>query len=157
MGLYEDQMKTELAIWQAEMKKSPSFVNRMSKDLQVRINRVIPEKVHKVITSAIETMTRGVLTGAGFTTSPGVQGLDLAAREVHVMEKIKFYTNASTAEGAITGAGGILLGLADFPIWLTLKMKMLFEIAAQYGYSVDDYKERVFILYIFQITFSSQA
>jgi proteasome assembly chaperone (PAC2) family protein len=157
MGLYEDQMKAELAVWQAEMKKSPSFVNRISKDLQVRINRVIPEKVHKVITSAIETMTRGVLTGAGFTTSAGVEGLDLPAREANVMEKIKFYTNASTAEGAITGAGGILLGLADFPIWLTLKMKMLFEIAAQYGYSVDDYKERVFILYIFQITFSSQA
>jgi hypothetical protein len=60
MGLYEDQMKAELAVWQDEMKKSPSFVNRISKDLQVRINRVIPEKVHKVITSAIETMTRGV-------------------------------------------------------------------------------------------------
>jgi hypothetical protein len=157
MEAYENQMRADLAVWQGRMRKNPSFINRMSKDLQVRINRVIPEKVHKVITTAIETMTRAVLTGAGFTTSAGVEGLDLAGREVQVQEKIKFYRNASTAEGAITGAGGILLGLADFPIWLTLKMKMLFEIAAQYGYSVDDYKERVFILHIFQLTFSSQA
>lgn len=157
MGMYEDQMRAELAVWQNKMKEDPSFVNRMSKSLQVRINRAIPEKIHKAITSAIEHMTRAVLTGAGFTTSPGVDGLDLSSREVLVLEKIKFYTNASTAEGAITGAGGILLGLADFPLWLTLKMKMLFEIAAQYGYSVEDFKERIYILNIFQLTFSSQA
>lgn len=155
--MYEDQMRGELATWQAKMKEDPSFLNRMSKTLQVKINRAIPEKIHKAITAAIETMTRGVISGAGFTTSPGVEGLDLAAREMLVLEKIRFYTNASTAEGAITGAGGILLGLADFPLWLSLKMKMLFEIAAQYGHSVEDFKERIFILHIFQLTFSSQA
>lgn len=157
MNEYENQIRAELAVWQDKMKKEPSFFNRVSKDLQVRINRVIPEKVHQVITSAIETMTRAVLTGAGFTTSTVTEETDLSARDARALEKINFYRNASTAEGAITGAGGILLGLADFPIWLTLKMKMLFEIAAQYGYSVDDYKERVYILQIFQLTFSSQA
>jgi hypothetical protein len=157
MGEYEIQAKAELAVWQERMKSDPSFVNRLSKDLQVRLNRVIPEKVHKVITSAIEHMTRAVLTGAGFTTSAPVEGVDFSTTEIQVMEKIKFYRNASMAEGAITGAGGILLGLADFPIWLTLKMKMLFEIATLYGHAVDDYKERVYILHIFQLTFSSQA
>ena len=33
---------------------------------------------------------------------------------------------------------------------------MLFDIAALYGYDVKDYKERVYILHIFQLTFSSQ-
>ena len=49
-----------------------------------------------------------------------------------------------------------MLGLADFPIWLTIKMKMLFEIASLYGADLKDYKERVYLLYIFQLTFSSQ-
>ena len=35
-------------------------------------------------------------------------------------------------------------------------MKMLFEIASLYGFSVSDYRERVYILYIFQLAFSSQ-
>jgi hypothetical protein len=33
---------------------------------------------------------------------------------------------------------------------------MLFEIAALYGFPVSDYRERVFILYVFQLAFSSQ-
>ena len=46
--------------------------------------------------------------------------------------------------------------LPDFPLLLALKLKLLFDIAAIYGYSVDDYRERLFILYIFQLAFSSQ-
>lgn len=77
-------------------------------------------------------------------------------RENAALHKIKVYRNTATAEGAITGAGGILLGLTDFPLWLTVKIKMLFELAAVYGYDVNDYKERLYILHIFQLTFSSQ-
>ncbi|MCZ6900458.1 MAG: EcsC family protein, partial [Bacteroidetes bacterium] len=33
---------------------------------------------------------------------------------------------------------------------------MLFEIASRYGFDVKDYKERIYILHIFQLTFSSQ-
>ena len=58
-------------------------------------------------------------------------------------------------EGGITGAGGILLGLADFPILLGIKLKLLFEIASLYGYNVGDYKERVYLLHIFELAFSS--
>ena len=53
--------------------------------------------------------------------------------------------------------GGFLWGLADFPLWLSLKMKMLYEIATYYGMDVKDYKERIYILHIFQLTFSSQS
>jgi hypothetical protein len=58
-------------------------------------------------------------------------------------------------EGAGTGAGGILLGLADFPLLLTIKMKFLFDIASIYGFNTSEYEERVFILYVFQLAFSS--
>ena len=34
---------------------------------------------------------------------------------------------------------------------------MLFDIASVYGFDVKDYKERVYLLYIFQLAFSSQA
>ena len=157
MSDYGKLVLADLTKWQKKMGKSPSIVNRVSKNLQVRINRIIPEKVHRVITTAIKHMTRTMLSGAAFTTSKPLIGVDLYTREAEVKRTIKFYRNTSTAEGAITGAAGILLGLADFPIWLTLKMKMLSEIAALYGYSVDDFKERLYILHIFQLTFSSQA
>ena len=156
MNAYEHGALQELARWQKRMKKSPSLLNRLSKSWQVRVNKIIPEKVHQVITATIKQMVKAVLAGSGFTTPKALGDMDLEAREMVVQQKIKVYRNTATAEGAIAGAGGILLGLADFPLWLTVKFKMLFEIAAAYGYDVNDYKERLYILHIFQLTFSSQ-
>jgi uncharacterized protein (DUF697 family) len=48
------------------------------------------------------------------------------------------------------------VGLADFPLLLALKLKMLFDIAALYGYDIKDYTERIYLLHILQLTFSSQ-
>jgi hypothetical protein len=36
-------------------------------------------------------------------------------------------------------------------------MKLLYEIAAIYGFDVNDYKERIYILYVFQLAFSSKS
>ncbi|HYC86770.1 MAG TPA: EcsC family protein [Chryseosolibacter sp.] len=154
---YSEQIKLELEQWKYRMERSPSLAGRISKGLQNRINRAIPEKVHNAITGTIKQMTRGFLFGAELTTPQPVNTGSLEEREIRVKERIKFYRNAATAEGAITGAGGILLGLADFPIWLGLKMKMLCEIAALYGRDVSMLRERIFILYIFELTFSSQV
>lgn len=156
MSEYEQKAVTELKRWQKKMKQRPSWINALSKGMQTRVNALIPEKVHQVFTMAIKQMVRGVLAGSGFTTPKPMLAGDLQMRELAAQHKIKVYRNTATAEGAITGAGGIFLGLADFPLWLTVKIKMLFEIAAVYGYDVNDYKERLYILHIFQLTFSSQ-
>jgi hypothetical protein len=153
---YDQQAQDELARWQKRMQQKPSFLNRLSKQTQNRINRVIPEKVHTAITSAIKQMTRALIFGAGLSTPHPVIDMSLADRENKVRAIIRAHRNTATAEGAITGAGGLLLGLADFPIWLGIKMKMLFEIAAAYGIDTRDYKERIYLLHIFQLTFSSQ-
>lgn len=157
MTEYEQKAMDELADWQRKMKLSPSIFGGLAKKLQTRINKVIPEKVHAAITAAIKQMTRAVIFGSGFTTASPLAGTLLEEREKKVLQRINFYKNTAATEGAITGAGGILLGLADFPIWLTLKMKMLHEISSTYGYDVKDLKERIYILYIFQLTFSSQS
>jgi uncharacterized protein (DUF697 family) len=153
---HQERVAAELAAWQAEMKRSPSLINGLSKRLQDRVNGVIPEKVHQTITAAIKQMTRAVIFGAEFTSPKDSKDLKIEVREFLVLDKIKFYSKTAAAEGAVTGAGGFLLGLADFPIWLTLKIKMLYEIAGIYGADVRNYKERVYLLYIFQLTFSSQ-
>lgn len=153
---YNQQAQEELARWQKRMQQEPSFLNRLSKQTQNRINRVIPEKIHTAITSGIKQMTRALIFGVGLSTPRPVTDMSLADRENKVRDIIRAHRNTATAEGAITGAGGLLLGLADFPIWLGIKMKMLFEIAAAYGIDTRDYKERIYLLHIFQLTFSSQ-
>jgi len=156
MSFYKYIVESELRLWQSAMQQKPSLLNRSAKAFQQRINRIIPEKVHKVITGAIKQMVRGVIVGAEFTTSKPSQINSLEETENKVKERIRFYRSAAAVEGAATGFGGILLGMVDFPLWLSLKMKMLFEIASKYSFDTKDYKERIYILHIFQLTFSSQ-
>lgn len=153
---YEQTVFEELIRWQKKMQRQPSLLNRLSKNVQAKINSYIPEKVHSAVTSAIKQMIRGVLFGAKITTKKPAAVTSLQQTEEAVEKLIRNYRHTAAAEGGITGAGGILLGLADFPILLGIKLKMLFDIAALYGFDVKDYKERVYILHIFELAFSSQ-
>ncbi|HLN73365.1 MAG TPA: EcsC family protein [Prolixibacteraceae bacterium] len=155
MDLYEQQIGAKLALWQKEMLRRPSIMNWLSKGMQTKINSWIPEKVHKAITATIKQMIRGVLFGAKHTTARPLVGQNLKEREAAVEKKIDVYKTTAAVEGGITGAGGILLGLADFPILIGIKLKLLFDIASLYGFDVNDYKERVYLLHIFELAFSS--
>ncbi|HEY0896114.1 MAG TPA: EcsC family protein [Sphingobacteriaceae bacterium] len=153
---YEQLARQELQIWQQQMQHQPSLMNRLSKKMQDKLNSFIPEKVHGAITVAIQKMIEGVLFGAKFVAPRPLNEGTLAAREARIDTLIRRYRGTAVTEGAVTGAGGILLGLADFPLLLSIKMKMLYDIAAVYGYDVRDYRERLYFLHIFQLAFSSQ-
>ena len=157
MDAYTRNALAELKAWQEKMQKRPGLFDNLTSKVQGRINRIIPEKVHVAITAAIKQMIRAVLFGANLTTSGSQQGSSLEICEAIVRERIRFYKHTAAAEGGITGAGGILLGLADFPLLLGIKLKLLFEIASIYGFSAKDYRERVYLLFIFQLAFSSQG
>jgi hypothetical protein len=153
---YEQKAYEELSEWRKKMLKDPSALNLLSKKVQNKLNSYIPEKIHKAITAAIKQMVRGVLFGASFATRPPAKIISLEKTETEAKKLIKNYRKTGAVEGGITGAGGILMGVADFPILLGIKLKLLFDLAAVYGYDVKDYKERVFMLHIFQLAFSSQ-
>ena len=155
MNSYEAQAKRELRAWQRMMQKKPGMMDRFTKKIQVKINKIIPEKVHEVITTAIKQMIRGVLFGAELATAKPEKIASLEITEAVLQERIEMYKKSAAAEGGITGAGGILMSFADFPLLIGIKMKMLFDIASSYGYDVADYKERVYILHVFQLAFSS--
>jgi len=157
MDNYQKNALVQLSAWQKKMIRGPSVFNKLSKKVQTKINTWIPEKIHVAITNTIKQMIRGVLFGAKYTTAAPLLDKSLELRETAIQERIKNYKNTAAIEGGITGAGGLLLGLADFPILIGIKIKLLFDIAALYGFDVDDYKERLYILHIFELAFSSQA
>ena len=153
---YDEIALAEYCVWLANTKKKPSLLDLMTKGTQSTINKLIPEKVHRVVTFAIENMVKGLLYGAKYVTPEPFPAFNLEQREEKVRKIIQIYKRTASAEGAITGAGGILMGLADFPAFLGIKMKMLSEISAAYGHDVKDLRERLFMLYIFKLAFSSQ-
>ena len=157
MDAYSQFITEEVTTWQQKMLKRPSFFNNLSKKVQTKINTWIPEKVHNAITVAIKQMIRGVLFGATHTTTAPLLNAGMQEREEAVQKKIDFYRKTAAVEGGITGAGGLLLGLADFPLLIGIKIKLLFDIAALYGFDVSNYKERVYLLHIFELSFSSDV
>ena len=155
MQLYRHIISNELKVWQKQMLARPGLLNNLAKKMQTKINSWIPEKVHRAITTTIKQMVKAVLFGAKYTTQDPIIENDIQLTEMRVSEKIKLYRNTAAVEGGITGAGGILMGLADFPLLLVIKLKLLFEIAALYGFDTNDYKERVYLLHIFQLAYCS--
>lgn len=156
MHMYEDNAIVELRSWQDKMQRHPSLVNKLAKGLQHKINRIIPKRVHKAFTVAIKQMVRSMLFGAEYTTKSPLADASLQERERLVQKRINFYEKVAATEGGITGTGGFLMAMADFPALLGIKMKLLYEIAALYGHDVKDYRERLYLLRIFQLAFSSQ-
>jgi uncharacterized protein (DUF697 family) len=153
---YERYILKELESWKREMQRRPGLFAGLSRRLQQRINGLIPEKVHGAITAAFKVVTKFMLKGADFLTASPLKDATLELREEEARRQIERYKYAATAEGAITGAGGILLGLADLPLWLTIKIKMLSHVAALYGYDPGDFHERLYILYVLSLAFSSR-
>ncbi len=127
------------------------------------------EEREKIVNSKINfykktAMAEGFATGAGgiilgmkYITKEPFENISIEEREKIVNSKINFYKKTAMAEGFATGAGGIILGMADFPLLLSIKVKLLYDIAAIYGFDVRDYKERLYILHIIQLAFSSQS
>ncbi|MBB5173230.1 EcsC family protein [Texcoconibacillus texcoconensis] len=153
---YEQKAKRELERWQHRLHRSPSLPNQVVKRWQKKINEMMPKRVHATVSEAVKQMVRMTLTGAQWTSNQTLLVGDetLEEREMKVEELRAFYKRTAAVEGAGTGFGGIVLGLADFPLFLAIKMKLLSDTAKAYGRDVNLIEERVFMLLVFQLTFA---
>lgn len=156
MNAYERIVYREIEEWKRKMVKRSGLLNRLSKKAQVKVNGLIPDKAHQILTDSIKNMVKATLVGSNLTTKKK-QSVEntLAERDGKLAEKLSSYRRTAVIEGAGTGAGGLLLGLADFPLLLSIKMKFLFEAASVYGFDTNEYEERLFILHVFKLAFSS--
>jgi hypothetical protein len=156
MNNFESNARTEMEIWKRKKLKRAGILNRTAKRAQLRINAVIPEKIHRVVTDSIKNMVKVTLAGSGFASAIKKSVPEsLEEKEKYMADRLDFYRKAAALEGAGTGAGGIFLGMADFPLLLSIKMKYLYEAARVHGYDPKSFEERLFMLYVFQLAFSS--
>lgn len=153
----EQEMRDELFQWRLKLLQKPSVWSRTSKQMQKKLNHFIPEKFHEIMTTSIQKMIEATLKGNEYLPIKMYHNdRSLEEKEEALKHLIQSYRKAAALEGAGTGAGGIFLGIADFPLFLSIKMKFLFEAAALYGFDTDQYEERLFLLYVFQFAFSRE-
>jgi uncharacterized protein (DUF697 family) len=153
---YEAQTRSRLRRWELKLLARQGLLARTGKKIQTKVNDLLPDKIHQSITAAVKGIVQTALFSMDYIpkTKP-LKAESLAEHDMRAEEALKWYKRLAAAEGAGTGAGGFLLGLADFPLLIGIKLKFLFELAHAYGYPTDDYRERLYLLHVFQLAFSS--
>lgn len=151
----ETTVRAEVAAWRARVLEAPGLWDRTTRGAQDRINRMIPERVHAVITAGVEAMTRGILSGSELLKAQPMIDGGLAARELKARSAITAHRNTASVEGGVAGAGGFVLAAVDFPALMAIKVRMLGEIVAAYGWGGGSVRERLFVLHIFHLAFAS--
>jgi hypothetical protein len=151
----EATVRAEVEAWRARMLKQPGLWDRTTRGTQDRINRIIPERVHAVVTAGVEAMTKGILFGSEMITARPMADGSLAARELRARAMIRDYRATAGVEGGVAGAGGFLLAAADFPALMAIKVRMLGDIVGAYGWGGGSVRERLFVLHIFHLAFAS--
>ncbi|KGP72272.1 EcsC family protein [Pontibacillus yanchengensis] len=153
---YEANVLEEANRWVKQMEKKSSIIQRRSKHIQSLINKKVPDRVHSVVTESVKQMIQLALTSSKYIYKVEIkEDATLEERENMIKERLRQYKRTAALEGAGTGAGGILLGAADFPLLLSIKMKFLFDVGQLYGYDVTKYEERMYLLHLFILAFSS--
>lgn len=155
MNPYEQRIRIELHAWERRLAEPPGWLERASKTISGTINQIVPAKVHEAITAAVKGIVRTALFGAEYTPQRKVQRFaSLEEADQEARNALSLYQKIAAAEGAGTGAGGILLNVVDFPALIAIKMKFLFELAHIYGYDTKTFSERIFLLNVFRLAFS---
>ncbi|WP_423364590.1 EcsC family protein [Mycoplasma sp. P36-A1] len=157
MNLYEQTLEKQLDSWKKDILKKESMIKKTTNKVQNKTQNLLPDKVQSTITSTIEGMTKLIMNGSGFlTVKENTEGLSLAESEYLVLTQFSKYQKAAMSEGFSFGLGGIILGVADLPALLSIKIKFMFDACKLYGFDPNLIEERLFILYIFQLSYSSK-
>ncbi|WP_018924199.1 EcsC family protein [Salsuginibacillus kocurii] len=156
MTNYEKNAHDEAFAWYRNTTKPPSMTATMTKQIQYKMNRYIPQKVHDASAQAVKAMIETVLSSSTTfgkiapVSTPSLKEADNAIEELAAKHR-----NIATAEGAGTGAGGLFLGMVDFPALLSIKFRFLWEAAQLYGFDPSIEEERLFLVHVFQSAFSA--
>ena len=102
---YEARVLAEAEDWRERQLRRPGLWDMATRATQDRINRIIPERVHQIVTSGVELTTRGIMTGADWTTAKPLLHGSLRKREELIQTRVDFYRTTASVEGASSGFG----------------------------------------------------
>lgn len=148
---YEERVLHEVLQWKLKLRKRASLVKRTSKSLQAKLQSYLPKKADKMLAAAFKQLASGILAAPVY--KKGGSSLQLEEMDRKARNAIALYQKTAAAEGAGTGAGGLLLGTLDLPFFFGLQAKLLSEVAAAYGFPA---KDKDFLVHLFWLSYASE-
>ncbi len=157
-------------------KKEVKYINKnLSKSLgkvEGWVEQKIPDKLQDTLEAAIFTSFETVFTkGTGviekgynkseleFTHKMNAYALSIRPDKKSVKQFSKTSNSTSLKNIALSGTKGVGfgllgIGLPDIPLFISMMLKGIYEIATSYGYDYNSTTERYFILQIIAVAFS---
>ncbi|MBM7867463.1 EcsC family protein [Heliobacterium gestii] len=154
---YTKRLVASLIRWDGEIREMQTgFFDKLTGKFQQKVDGLIPESVHQAITVALETVVKGFLAGISLLpASSEPRPATLAQRDDEAKRIVDRYKKIAAIEGAGTGMGGAILAAVDFPALITIKLKMLQEMAWLYGYDARIPQERNYLVHVFLLAFAA--
>jgi hypothetical protein len=150
---YEADQVAEIAAWKSE---PPNPISELWQRMMLAganvVEKLIPDRLVSVAIEESYDVAAMLAGQEDIRRQAGVRDLaDLRDRPLEECNRLakRVGRNAlvlGTAEGAATGAGGVLTTLIDVPLLFALSLRTILRIGHCYGYSLDDRKSRNYVL-----------
>lgn len=173
---YEKNVQREIEKWQhGEVSMLWQAINWAMKPLDWVVERVAPPEIVDQASEAVGQFLTWLNDASQWTYDQkdvleaarkrGLAVSDIGALREHPLEELDplaksfFSQNAVLAavEGGGTGLGGAVLIAADIPLLFTINFRLIQQIGAAYGFSVQDPSFRPLVLAIFNVAASGSA
>jgi EcsC protein family len=150
---YESDQVSQIAEWKS---RPPNPLTELIRKITLPggklIQRILPDAmVGAVIAKSYQLAVR--LAGEDdINTRAEVKDVrEMLKKSLEDCDRLAFETGVfsqvfATAEGAATGAGGVLTTLVDIPLLLILALRTILKIGHCYGYPLDHHKDESFVL-----------
>lgn len=150
---YEKKQLAKIEKWQQE---EPGVVaqaiNLATKPIAWAVTKVITPNMLKGAILNADSIANSLTDKNDIIRDGGVNNInELRSKDLALSDKLSFNVSKwavgiATAEGAATGATGILGMAADIPIVITLALRTIHKIGLCYGYECDNQDEQLFAL-----------
>ncbi len=122
--------------------------------MQDAINLKMPKLYHAAATQCVKMTAEAIMYGIDMSNQlivKEIRSFSLEEADQKAVDMFRRYRRMALAEGIGTGAGGFVAGAMDFPLFLSLKLKALFDVAHLYGFSTATLHDRFFYFIIVSV------
>jgi EcsC protein family len=150
---YEADQVRQIAFWKS---RPPNPVAEIFRRITLPgaklAKKVVPDALVRTAIDQTFELAERLVGKEDATRRAGVEDLsDLHKKPLEACDRLALQTGVSsqvfaTAEGAATGAGGILTTLLDIPLLFILSLRTIIKIGHCYGYPLNQRRDRHFVI-----------
>jgi hypothetical protein len=158
---YESDQVRQIAAWKSQPPNPLAELWKiLTRPAAQAIRVIIPDQWIETLLESADTAASRLTWHQDVKTEAGVSDIaELRDGPLEVCDRMAQRTGliaqvVAIAEGAATGAGGVWTTLLDVPLLFVLGLRTVRKIGSEYGYHLDEPRDRTFVLGVLLVALS---